>query len=131
MKLINLTPHAVTILPQVGDDVQGDNHILAQIQPSGLTVRCVETTNYLRHITLDNGVSIPIYQKVMGNVCLIDRQGNQSPIDTIDLSGDCLYIVSKIAYDAIPNNLKHYFVMVNDTVRDQNGNIWACRSLSV
>jgi len=112
MKLVNLTPHAVIIVNEVGS---------LEIEPSGTQAR-VSMMRILHHtIEVDgvdgvDGVDIKVYISTPGKI--IDLPEEQEEIS---------YIVSRVVAEAEKERKDLYFP--DDTVRDDKGRIIGCRSL--
>lgn len=105
MKIINLTPHTVTI-------VDSEGKLDFEIPASGMVARVSsETVNvgYLFDL-------IPITETVFGEVeGLPDPDGNY-------------YVVSRMVAERVPN--RKDVLIPNESVRDSNGVIIGCRSLA-
>jgi hypothetical protein len=114
MKLVNLTPHPVTLMVEGGP---------VEVSPSGSVVRAKETRE-LVGILGDKDVSIPLYRI---------RYGEPEGLPTIE--HDTYYIVSSLAAQAIKTHLPPYvaerFVVVTDPVRDEEGRVVGARGLAL
>lgn len=114
MKLVNLTPHTVTLIVEGGP---------VEVPPSGFVVRAKETKE-LVGVLVDRGVSIPLYRISYGE-----------PEGLPEIDQDTYYVVSSLAAQAIkahlPPNIAERFVVVTDPVRDENGRIIGARGLAL
>lgn len=108
MKLINLTPHPVTIY--IGDEV-----VISQ-QPDGPTARCVETRTAGEPVTV-NGHEIPVSAVGFGQVTGLP-----------DPQPGVLYVMSRAAAEAVPH--RDDVVYPDGQVRDASGRIIGCRGLA-
>lgn len=105
MKLVNLTPHSVTILT-------GETTPPVILEPSGSVARCSVTSLQLDPL-FD---TIPVATSELGEVTGLPEQE-----DGVAL------VVSRIVAEARPERTDLYFP--GDAVRDEKGNIVACRGL--
>lgn len=105
MTIINLTPHAITFL-------DGNNSVLATIEPSGTIARASQTRDRVSEV---NG--IPVNQCSYGAVT-----GLPVPQD------GTIYLVSALTAQACPERSDVY--IVDDAVRDENGRIIGCRAIA-
>ena len=105
MKIINLTPHSVTFVDAMGNEV-------LTVEPSGQVARCSVTREKIGMIG-----GIPVNQTRFGQVSDLP---NPQP--------DTIYIVSAIVAQAVPDRPDVF--IVDDTVRDEQGRIIGCRALS-
>lgn len=108
MKLVNLTPHAVTIITS--------DTVSITIQPSGRVARCRVVSRSLDSLTV-GGQSIPVATSELGEVTDLPEE----PVDGV------AYIVSRIVAEACPERTDLYFP--GEVVRDASGAIIACRGL--
>lgn len=106
-KLINLTPHAVTI-------VNGGESIT--IDPSGIVARCKQTDEQTGYIETEYG-DIPISETKFGEV-----------IDLPNPKQDTCYIVSRLIMQACYE--RNDLLVPNEIIRDDKGNIIGCASLA-
>ena len=111
MKIINLTPHAVSIVGEGGKEI-------ASFPPSGQLARCSASTKRVGEISFSEGVSIPLTCTQLGAV-----EGLPSP------QPDTCFIVSRIIAEACPDRTDLLFP--DQTVRDGEGGIMGCKSLSI
>lgn len=111
MKLVNLTPHAIHLMPA------GSDGPVVEIPPSGTVARC--TTRRIQVGTVEiNGVSIPINHTEFGEVT-----GLPEPQE------DVYYIVSSLVAQAVRWE-RDDVLIVDDTVRDDEGRIIGARALA-
>jgi len=114
MKLVNLTPHPITLLVEGGP---------VEIPPSGIVVRAKETRE-LVGVLGDKEISIPLYRVKYGE-----------PEGLPEIHPDTYYIVSSLAAQSIkahmPAHVVERFVVVTDLVRDDEGRIVGARGLSM
>ena len=102
MKIINLTPHKITIL--------GDRKLV--LEPSGIIPRAEQ-----RREQVGNVDGIPVNRVFYGN-----------PVGLPEPKTDTIYIVSALTAKAAPNREDLY--IVDDSVRDESGRIIGCRALA-
>lgn len=100
-KIINLTPHAITII------TDGNN---IEIAPSGTVARCKEVTENIGEV---NG--IPVVRKTFGEI-----EGLPQP------QADTIFIVSALVAQAAK---REDVFSPGDFVRDDQGRILGCKSL--
>jgi hypothetical protein len=105
MKLINLTPHTLTI-------VGADGSTVRNIPPSGTIARCAVTR---RQVGAVDG--IPINRTDFGAV---DGLPDPQP--------DTHFIVSALVAQAVPS--RRDVLITDDAVRDDAGRIVGCRALA-
>lgn len=103
--IINLTPHDIII---VGED----DSILLTVKPSGLA-RVQATTV----ATGNTAYGIPITKTKFGEV-----QGLPEPND------GTAFVVSRMVAESLPG--RRDLLIPNESVRDKDGNIVGCRSLT-
>jgi hypothetical protein len=126
--LINLTPHAITI-------VNENNSVLMSIPPSGKIARLKANTEKL--VTLNNGV--PLSHTVFGSPTDLpdeltsefgDYDNDWSEQDDDYYSTPrTYYIVSQLIKTAFPK--RQDLLVPAEVVRDDNGVIIGCRSLGI
>lgn len=107
-KLINLTPHAITLM----DD---DTNIICIIEPSGDIARVsvrTERTETLAFNDMTLATSKSVYGKVEG---------------LPETEEGVVYIVSSLVAQRVPER-RDVFIP-NESVRDDNGRIIGCKSL--
>lgn len=105
MTIINLTPHAITFL-------DGNNSVLATIEPSGTIARASQTRDRVSEV---NG--IPVNQCSYGAVT-----GLPDPQD------GTIYLVSALTAQACRNRSDVF--IVDDAVRNESGQIIGCRAIA-
>jgi len=104
MKIINTTPH--NILLQLHQSVS-----CIEIEKAANPIRLAEEQKQIGYIN-----HIPLFKKTFGSA-------NLPPIKK-----GTVYIVSLIVAQSFPN--RDDFLIVNDTIRDENGQIVGCKSLA-
>lgn len=115
MKVINLTPHAVTLRGEMGD---------VTIPPSGFVARATATTSRCGTVEI-NGISIPLISTSYGELTVTNEAG-----ETISFEDDTMYIVSSLAAQAASDELRRQLVIPSDFERDAQGRIVAARALA-
>lgn len=113
VRLINLTPHDVVILNNNGDKIV--------IPKSEETLRVSSETkikDYIKVIDKDSLVSIPISETKFSGISSIPERKENT-----------FYIVSLLTCQACPD--RDDFFIPNESVRDENGVIIGCKSLSI
>ncbi|MFB6367662.1 hypothetical protein ACFCP7_27240 [Paenibacillus elgii] len=104
MNVINLTPHAIHIMPE---------------GPDG-PVRTIESTGFARAKTERTKIGdidgIPVFRTVFGNV-----EGLPDP------QPETVYIVSALTAQAVPH--RDDVFIPDDAVRDEQGRVIGCRAL--
>ncbi|MEM5806858.1 MAG: hypothetical protein QW474_00530 [Candidatus Aenigmatarchaeota archaeon] len=103
-KLINLTPHPITIFLSNGNNIE--------LPPSGKVARCKEKTIEIGQIN-----NIPIIKKELGEV--YDLPASEE---------NTYYIVSLAVAQAVKRS---DLLVVGQSVRDEKGNIIGCTSLAL
>lgn len=108
---VNLTPHSVTLIPEVGAPIV--------IPPSGTVARVATNSNTVGRLTLPKeGISIPIVEIEWGQV------------ENLPERGEYIYLVSRVVADALKGSGRTDILVPNDLVRDDKGVIIGCRSLA-
>ena len=107
MKLVNLTPHSVTLI--------GNERTLT-VPPSGTVARCATDRRVVDTIVVD-GVVIPVTATTMGDI------EGLPPAEP-----GTLLIVSRVVAEAARERTD--LVIPDDTVRDEQGRIIGCRALA-
>jgi hypothetical protein len=110
MKLINLTPHVLSFMPQ------GPGGPVVTIEPSGIVARCATARVQVGTVTVD-GVTVPVNKTEFGEVT-----GLPEP------QTDTIYIVSSLVAQAVPDRQDVF--IVDDAVRDEQGRIIGARALA-
>lgn len=105
MKIVNLTPHAITFM-------RANEEENLVINPSGKVAR---VSNETRQINTIDG--IPVMQNVYGEI-----------VDLPDPQEGVIYLVSSIV--AARCSERNDVFIPNDSVRDDQGRIIGCRSLA-
>lgn len=105
MRLINLTPHAVNLIASEA----------ITLPPSGMVARCAVERTQVGTIEVD-GIEIPVNKTSFGEVT-----GLPKPVEGI------IYIVSALVAQAAKRD---DVLMVDDTVRDEQGRIIGARALA-
>lgn len=105
MRLINLTPHAVNLIASEA----------ITLPPSGVVARCAVERTQVGTIEVD-GIEIPVNKTSFGEVT-----GLPKPVEGI------IYIVSALVAQAAKRD---DVLMVDDTVRDEQGRIIGARALA-
>ena len=112
VKIVNLTPHAITVLKN-GEEI-------AVFAASGSIARCESKTGVVGEIA-----GIPLTETRFGKLYLIDRDKVRHELPA--QQDGTFYIVSALVARAAGRD---DFVIVNDTVRDDNGRIIGCQSFA-
>jgi hypothetical protein len=107
VKIINLTPHEVTVVGPNGD-------ILMKIPASGNVARCSVSRTVIGKL---NG--IPVAKSVIGDV-----EGLPEPKEGV------VYVVSRVVAEAL-RGLRDDIIIPDDAVRDHEGRIIGCKGFAV
>jgi hypothetical protein len=107
VKIVNLTPHEVTVVSSNGD-------VLMKIPASGQVARCSVTRTVLGTL---NG--IPVAKSVMGDVEGLPKQSN-----------DTVYIVSRVVAETM-KGIRNDLIIPDDAVRDGEGRIIGCKGFAI
>ena len=110
MKLVNLTPHALNLMPE------GPDGPTVTIPPSGQVARCAVDRVQVDTVAVD-GITVPVNQTRFGQVS-----------DLPDPQPDTIYIVSSLVAQAVPD--RPDVLIVDDAVRDDQGRIIGARALA-
>lgn len=108
MKLVNLTPHAVTFVSEDGNRYA--------VEPSGMLARVSSEIKTLEMIEIDGGFKIPHTKTVFGEV-----EGLPAP------EAGVIYIVSSLVAGLVPD--RDDVMIPNESLRDDKGRITGCKSL--
>lgn len=110
MKIVNLTPHAITIIGEIENLV---------IEPSGIVTRIVATTKTVGNLITENQGSfeIPVTVTKYSEVENLPEPVNGT-----------IYIVSAMVANAVK---RHDLYIPNESVRDDLGRIIGCKSLGM
>ena len=110
MKIMNLTPHALTF-------ISGENNMERYIvEPSGIVARVATHTENIGSITTDDGFTIPLTTTVFGQV-----EGLPAP------ETGTVYVVSSLVAGRFP--YRPDVMIPNESIRDDKGRIIGCLSL--
>ena len=112
VKIVNLTPHAITVLKN-GEEI-------SVYKASGCIARCESDTVVVGEIA-----GIPLTETRFGKLYLIDRDRVKHELP--EQQDGTFYIVSALVARAAQ---REDFVIVNDTVRDNDGRIIGCQSFA-
>ena len=110
MNIVNLTPHALSLMPA------GPTGPVVTIPPSGQVARCATSRVQVGTVTV-NGIPIPINQTRFGEV-----SGLPAP------QPNTIYVVSALVAQAVPERQDVF--ITDDAVRDAQGRIIGCRALA-
>ena len=114
MRLVNLTPHPITLVGDRGE---------VTLPPSGHIVRAREVREVLGAAQVDGAGTLPVLR-----VSYAEPEGLPEQVEA-----DTIYIVSALAAAAIrahrPEVADHFFV-VSDPVRDSDGRVIGARALA-
>ena len=108
VKLINLTPHAVTI--------RGGDGECWSLPPSGQVARVSTTPQFVGTLEMEDGITVPIIRQAYGPVV-----GLPAP------TPGTRYLVSALVRAAL--SVRHDLVSPADLVRDDAGQIVGCKAL--
>lgn len=109
-KLINLTPHAIMMVNDEGENI-------LTINPSGDVARVTQSTKKLTTVTVD-GLVIPVTQNTYGELVNLPEQKD----------GVSLIVSAMVASAGEKLGRKDLFIP-NETVRNEKGFIVGCKSL--
>ena len=109
MNIVNLTPHALNLMPE------GPDGPMVTIPPSGQVARCAVDWVQVNTVTVD-GITVPVNQTRFWIFDLPDPQP------------DTIFVVSMLVAQAVPERLDVF--IVDDTVRDDQGRIIGARALA-
>ena len=110
MKIVNLTPHPLNLMPQ------GPEGPVVTIPPSGQVARCATSRVQVDTITVD-GVAVPVNRAQFGEVSGLP-----------DPQPDTIFVVSALVAQAVPNRADVF--IVDDAVRDEQGRIIGAKALA-
>lgn len=110
MRIVNLTPHALNLMPE------GPDGPMVTIPPSGQVARCATSRVQVGTVTVD-GIAIPVNRTQFGAVTGLP-----------DPQPDTIYIVSAVVAQAVPDRPDVF--IVDDAVRDEQGRIIGARALA-
>lgn len=123
MKLVNLTPHAVTIRCADG--------AWLTVPPSGQVARCAAESHVLRTVTASSDageVRIPLSRVTFGEVTGLPPEAGQWANFLSD-EEETLYIVSMLVRQAVPH--RRDVASPGQLIRDAAGNVTGCDGLTV
>ena len=112
VKIVNLTPHAITVLKN-GEEI-------SVYKASGCIARCESDTAVVGEIA-----GIPLTKTEFGELYLVDIERVKHELP--EQQDGTFYIVSALVARAAG---REDFVIVNDTVRDNDGRIIGCQSFA-
>lgn len=112
VKIVNLTPHAITVLKN-GEEI-------AVYDASGCIARCESDT-----VTVGEIAGIPLTETRFGKLYLIDRDRVKHELP--EQQDGTFYIVSALVARVAQ---REDFIIVDDTVRDDKGRIIGCQSFA-
>lgn len=110
MRIVNLTPHDLNLMPE------GPEGPVVTIPPSGQVARCAVDRVQVDTITVD-GIAIPVNQTRFGEVTGLP-----------DPQPDTIFVVSAVVAQAVPDRPDVF--IVDDAVRDEQGRIIGARALA-
>lgn len=110
MQLINLTPHAITVINPTG----GANRV---IPASGTVARMSTTRTDVDHVDME-GFALVFYNTTY-----------DTPVNLPDPTPGVRYIVSALIRTALPTRTD--LISPADFVRDEKGQILGCRSFDI
>jgi len=110
MKIVNLTPHPLNLMPE------GPDGPVVTIPPSGQVARCATSRVQVDTVTVD-GVTIPVNRTQFGEVT-----------DLPDPQPDTIFVVSALVAQAVPDRADVF--IVDDAVRDEQGRIIGAKALA-
>jgi hypothetical protein len=110
MKIVNLTPHALCLMPG------GPDEPTVTIPPSGQVARCAVDRVQVDAVAVD-GITVPVNQTRFGEVS-----------DLPDPQPSTIYVVSALVAQAVPDRQDVF--IVDDAVRDDQGRIIGARALA-
>jgi len=109
MRLVNLTPHPITLISPTGEQVT--------VPPSGVVARVTEQMESLGEIMVE-GVVLPVVKRAFGAV-----EGLPGPEPGV------LYVVSALVAEAAWKAGRSDVVGLADFVRDEQGRVVGARAL--
>ena len=112
VKIVNLTPHAITVLKN-GEEI-------AVYEASGCIARCEWKT-----VAVGEIAGIPLTETRFGKLYLIDRDRVKHELP--EQQDGTFYIVSALVARVAQ---REDFIIVDDTVRDDKGRIVGCQSFA-
>ena len=119
---VNMTPHSINL-------VDSDHSALTTIEPSGKTLRVPRPLDEkVTEVTVGTA-TVTVNRKVFAGLSavVVDADGNETAL--AEPESGTYYIVSRIACEAMPE--RSDLLMVDGTVRDENGRIIGCTGFAV
>jgi len=110
VNIVNLTPHALNLMPQ------GPDGPTVTIPPSGQVARCEVRRVQVDTVTVD-GITVPVNRTQFGEVTGLP-----------DPQPDTIFVVSALVAQAVPDRPDVF--IVDDAVRDEQGRIIGARALA-
>ena len=110
MKIVNLTPHPLNLMPE------GPEGPVVTIPPSGQVARCTVDRVQVDTVTVD-GIAVSVNRTQFGEVTGLP-----------DPQPDTIYIVSAMVAQAVPERSDVF--IVDNAVRDEQGRIIGARALA-
>ena len=119
---VNMTPHSINL-------VDSEHTALTTIEPSGQTLRVPRPKNEMVSELTVGTATVTVNRKVFAGLSavVVDADGNETALSE-PVEGT-YYIVSRIACEAMPE--RSDLLMVDGTVRDENGRIIGCTGFAV
>lgn len=105
-KIINMTPHKIVIIK---------DYEKIKLESAG-TIRLKSNTTYIGELITDKG-KIPVTHSIL-----------ETEVDVPERKQGTIYIVSNLVCQAYPK--RDDFYIVNETIRDNQGRIVGCKSIS-
>ena len=124
---VNMTPHSSTVLSSI-PGLKG-HVVLETIEPSGQTLRVPRPKDEMVSELTVGTATVTVNRKVFAGLSavVVDADGNETALPE-PVEGT-YYIVSRIACEAMPE--RSDLLMVDGTVRDENGRIIGCTGFAV
>jgi hypothetical protein len=113
MRIVNLTPHALNLMPE------GPDGPTVTIPPSGQVARCAVDRVQVDTVAVD-GIAVPVNQTRFGEVSDLPDPQFVGP--------DTIFVVSALVAQAVPERQDVF--IVDDAVRDDQGRIIGARALA-
>lgn len=110
MNIVNLTPHALNLMPE------GPDGPTVTIPPSGQVARCAVDRVQVNTVAVD-GIAVPVNQTRFGEVSNLP-----------DPQPDTIFVVSALVAQAVPDRQDVF--ITDDAVRDEQGRIIGCKALA-
>jgi hypothetical protein len=110
VKVVNLTPHPVVIIPAEGKQVT--------VPPSGTVARVREVVESAGELVLEDGTKVPLRRKFLSS----EIEGLPEPQDGV------VYVVSYLAAQVAWSQGRTDVVATGDPVRDEQGHIVGVKS---